>query len=102
MIGSNSPRATRLTPIMTPTGTAVSNARKNAENTRVRLATVCSTSVALAMPSVMPTMNLLYTAVGDGRNSGFTQPKYVIMDQITSNEIAVATLINTLAPAPGA
>ena len=55
---------------------AVAQARKKAENTRVRLAWACSARVELATPSVMADTNLPYTACGDGRNSGLTPVSY--------------------------
>ncbi|MNU78168.1 hypothetical protein D3C71_677550 [compost metagenome] len=71
---------------------AVAQARKKAPNTRDRLASACSVSVELATPSVMAKTNLSYTAMGDGRNSGLTQPA-----PVTRNHSAIsARLVSRL------
>lgn len=72
---------------------AVAQARKKAENTRVRLAMACSARVELATPSVMADTNLPYTACGDGRNSGLTQPALVAKNHSASSAMLVSRLM---------
>ena len=72
---------------------AVRQARKNAPNTRDRLASACSASVELATPSVMADTNLPYTASGEGRNSGLTQPASVTRNHRPSSATLVSRLM---------
>ncbi len=81
---------------------AVTQARKKAPNTRDKLASACSVSVELATPSVMAETNLSYTAKGEGRNSGRTQPALVTRNQSPMSARLVIRLMWPLYPAPGA
>src|SRR5450830_1688880 len=96
------PRATRLTPIITPMGMASTQARPKAPNTRTRLATVCSHRVAPPKPVVAAMMNFSYTACGEGKNKGFTMPLAVTANHSNSTTTTVTLAMRLELPCPGA
>src|SRR5258706_3542489 len=102
MGGWNTPRATRLTPIITPIGIAVRQASAKAPNTRPRLVVVCCSSVAPAKPSVATWMNWPNTACGVGRKIGLTSPELLTTTHSSSNTATVADAITVELPCPGA
>ncbi len=102
MGGSNTPRAMRDTPIITPIGTAVTVANANAPNTRTMLARKCS--VSGRPPCTLPfqaSTKALMMASGVGRNSGGSQRRWLAIHHNASSDTTVMVEMRELEPSPG-
>ncbi len=96
------PRAMRETPIAMPAGIAVTQASRNAANTRIRLAQKCSSSGRPPwMSPFHASAKLVMIRSGVGRNRSRIQPRWVATHHSANSAATVTTLMRVLDPSPG-